>query len=98
MTRIIVHAVHADDEPRRWTLSERVVAENLDSDHYVAHLVERLRWATADAEALESESAELAADHNGDARDVRLTIRSRGEDVSRCSGSRSDAAERRVRA
>ena len=98
MTRIIVHAVHADGEPRRWTLSERVVAENLDSDHYVTQLVERLRWATADAEALESESAELAADHNVGARDARLTIRSRGKDASHCSGSRPGAAERRVRA
>ncbi len=54
MPRITVHAVNAAGEPRRWTLSERIVAENLDSDHYVNQLIERLAWATADAEAHES--------------------------------------------
>jgi hypothetical protein len=54
MARITVHAVHTDGEPRRWTLSERIVAANLDSGHYVAQLIERLSWATADAEAIES--------------------------------------------
>ncbi len=54
MPRITVRAVHADGEPRRWTLSERIVAENLDSDHYMTQLLERLSWATADAEAAES--------------------------------------------
>ncbi len=33
MARITVQAIHADGELRRWTLSERIVAENLDSDH-----------------------------------------------------------------
>ncbi|MGA2012802.1 MAG: hypothetical protein ABSH51_20020 [Solirubrobacteraceae bacterium] len=60
MPRITVHALHADGEPRRWTLSERIVAENLSSDHYVAHLLERLRWATEDADVLESRSAHAA--------------------------------------
>ena len=55
MPRIIIKAVHTDGKPRRWTLSERIVADNLASDHYAAQLIERLRWATADAEALESE-------------------------------------------
>ena len=58
MTRIVVEALHVPGEPRRWTLSERVAAENLDSDHYVTHLVERLRWAAADAAALEARAAE----------------------------------------
>jgi hypothetical protein len=53
MPRITVRAVHADGESRRWTLSERIVTENLDSNHYVTQLIERLSWATADAEALE---------------------------------------------
>jgi hypothetical protein len=55
MPRITVQAVHRPGEPRRWTLSERIVAENLDSDHYVSQLIERLAWATADAEAQESD-------------------------------------------
>ena len=57
MARIVVQAAHSDGEPRRWTLSERIVPENLDSDHYVTHLIERLRWATADAQAEESPAA-----------------------------------------
>jgi hypothetical protein len=55
MPRITVQAVNRPGEPRRWTLSERIVAENLDSDHYVSQLIERLAWATADAEAQESD-------------------------------------------
>ena len=74
---------------RRWTLSERTVAaENLDSDDYVARLLERLSWATADTKAVESRSADLAADRNEHARQARLTVGSRGEDASRRSGSR----------
>jgi len=65
MTRIVVEARHSAGEPRRWTLSERVVAENLDSDHYVTHLLERLRWAAADAAALESQAAPLASHDAG---------------------------------
>jgi|GEM_PF-7041924 len=54
MPRITVKAVHTDGEPRRWTLSERIITDNLASDHYTTQLIERLRWATADAESLES--------------------------------------------
>jgi hypothetical protein len=56
MARITVHALHADGEPRRWTLSERIDAGNLASEHYATQLLERLSWATADAEALESQT------------------------------------------
>jgi hypothetical protein len=59
MPRITVEAVHADGEPHRWTLSERIVADNLTSDRYADHLLERLSWATADAEAIESRSSEV---------------------------------------
>jgi hypothetical protein len=54
MPSIIVQAVNADGEPRRWTLIERIASANLDSAHYRAPLVQRLAWATADAEALEA--------------------------------------------
>ena len=54
MPQITVRPVHADGEPRRWTLSEPIVPENLDSEHYIAQLLERLSWATADAEAAEA--------------------------------------------
>lgn len=68
MVRITVHAVHAYGVPRRWTLNERIVAEHLKSDHYAGQLLERLRWATADAEALESQAPDLNADLSNDAR------------------------------
>jgi hypothetical protein len=68
MARIVVQALHSDGEPRRWTLSERIVTENLDSDHYATQLIERLSWATAEAEALESRSADLAAHDDGERR------------------------------
>lgn len=88
MARIIVHAVHAHGELGRWTLSERIAAENLDSEHYTARLLERLRWATADAEALESPSADLDPDPDDDARRTPLRTRSRGDRASRRSGTR----------
>jgi ubiquinone biosynthesis protein UbiJ len=59
MARITVHAVHADGEPRRWTLNERIAAENLADEHYAIQPLERLSWATADAEALESRTRDL---------------------------------------
>ncbi len=94
MARITIHAVHADGEPRRWTLSERIAAENLDSEHYITQLLERVRWATADAEALESPSADLDADPDDDARRTPLRTGSRGNRASRRSGTRRLAAGR----
>jgi hypothetical protein len=61
MARIIVQAVRGDGEPRRWTLSEHIVAENLLDNHYAMQLLERLRWATADAAALESHAPSNAS-------------------------------------
>jgi hypothetical protein len=95
MPRITVQAIHADGAPRRWTLSERIVAENLDSDHYVTQLIERLSWATADAEALESQSGDLTAEDI--ARHDQLTIRSRGDSAARPLSPRPIAGNRRVR-
>jgi hypothetical protein len=54
MPRIIVQVSRPSGVPDRVTLSERVVAANLRSEHYVAQLLERIAWATADAEQLES--------------------------------------------
>ena len=55
MPKIIVRASTSDGEADLVTLSERVVADNLLSRHYTTQLIERVSWATADAEALESE-------------------------------------------
>ena len=54
MPRIIVQADRPDDQRPEITLSERVAATNLNAPHYSAQLMERLSWAAADAEALES--------------------------------------------
>jgi hypothetical protein len=56
MPRIIVQATQFDDRDQTVTLTERVIAENLRDDHYAAHLLERLSWATADAEVVERRS------------------------------------------
>ena len=53
MPRIIVQADQSDDRPNV-TLTERIVAAHLDDRHYAGQLIERLSWAAADAEALES--------------------------------------------
>jgi len=50
MPRITIVPVNTDGGRRRWTLSERIVADNLHNDHSVHQLVERLSWATADSE------------------------------------------------
>jgi hypothetical protein len=96
MARIVVQALHSDGEARRWTLSERIVTENLDNDHYVTQLIERLSWATADAEALESRPADLASHDDGEARHRQPPIQS--PDSSRRFAPRSAATGRRVRA
>jgi hypothetical protein len=83
MARITIHAVQPNGEPHRWTLSEHIVAKNLDNEHYTTQLLERLSWATAEAEALESPSADLDADRYNDARRTQPTTRSRGNSASR---------------
>jgi hypothetical protein len=50
MPRITIVPVTTDGGRRRWTLSERIAADNLHHDHYVHQLIERLSWATADSE------------------------------------------------
>jgi hypothetical protein len=54
MPRIIVQAHTHGGDASLATLSERVVAEHLGSNHYTTQLIERITWAVADAEALES--------------------------------------------
>jgi hypothetical protein len=53
MPTIIIRAVRPGVD-HQITLSERLLAGNLDSDHYSSQLLDRIRWAVADAEALES--------------------------------------------
>jgi hypothetical protein len=52
----ITMQVERSGQPGQMTLSERIVAAHLTDDHYAAQLLERLIWAAADAEALESQA------------------------------------------
>lgn len=63
-----MQAVNADGEPRRWTLTERIVSANVDSEYYMAQLIDRLAWATSDAEALEAQADHTASRASGDRR------------------------------
>ena len=54
MPRIIIQANPPGGKHAEITLSEHVVAANLGAAHYSVQLMQRLTWATADAEALES--------------------------------------------
>lgn len=67
MPRITVQTdAHGGDS--RATLSEQVIADNLKSPHYTAQLIERLTWATADAETLESDTHVTATRHRSSTR------------------------------
>jgi hypothetical protein len=54
MPRIIIQVSRPPSEHGRVTFSERVTAANLDSEHYTQHLIERIAWAIADAEEIET--------------------------------------------
>lgn len=50
MPKIIVQA----EETGEVTLDERIVSAHLESPHYAGQLIERLAWATTDAEGIEA--------------------------------------------
>jgi hypothetical protein len=54
MPRIIIQVSRPPSEHGRVTFSERVTADNLRSEHYAEQLLERLTWAIADAEEIET--------------------------------------------
>jgi hypothetical protein len=58
MPRIIVQASESGGDAVRVTLSERVVASQLQDGHYAEQLLERLAWAAIDAERLEQAHAD----------------------------------------
>lgn len=63
MPTIIIQANFVNDGNHGVTLTERLVAANLNSPHYTTQLIERLVWATADAEAVENSPPVSVADH-----------------------------------
>ena len=58
MPRIVIQADQSDRYSAVVTLSERIISAHLQDCHYAAQLIERLRWATADAESFELLSSE----------------------------------------
>ncbi|MDQ6777562.1 MAG: hypothetical protein M3071_15410 [Actinomycetota bacterium] len=57
MPQIIVLADSARQQGEEAVmLRERVSRDDLESDHFAAHLVERLGWAVGDAHEIERES------------------------------------------
>jgi hypothetical protein len=52
MPKIIIQANQSNADAGRAILTERIVATHLQDDHYAAQLIERLTWATIDAERL----------------------------------------------
>jgi hypothetical protein len=72
MPRITIQPIHTDGELRRWTLSERVTSENLGDEYYTAQLLERLTWATSDAETLEAQTPATLPDARGHDRSVPI--------------------------
>jgi hypothetical protein len=54
MPRITIHVSRPTGEDDHVTFSERVSAANLKSEHYTSQLIDRIAWATADAEAIET--------------------------------------------
>jgi hypothetical protein len=60
MPTIVVRA-DQDGDSGPPTLTERVITANLGDKHYAAQLIERLTWATLDAENLEQTSAHATA-------------------------------------
>lgn len=57
MARIIVEADPSDNGGSALTLLESISPSQIESEHFSTQLVERLRWAVADAERLESRIA-----------------------------------------
>jgi hypothetical protein len=82
MPKIIIQT-DLPPESRDVTLSERLVAANLESSHYTTQLIERLSWATADAEAIERAAGSSDPDP-GRSRDAHTgRRRSRGRSSTR---------------
>ncbi|HEY8867325.1 MAG TPA: hypothetical protein VIM22_10345 [Solirubrobacteraceae bacterium] len=58
MPRIIIRANSADDSDGPVMLQERILPQDLESDHYSAQLIERIDWAVGDARQAERADTE----------------------------------------
>ena len=53
--------IEPDADAGTWTLKERVTPDDMDSQLFCNHLVERLRWAIADVVTSDSQTTSAAA-------------------------------------
>lgn len=60
MPTIIVQADNRQGQPASITLTERLIPADVQNEHYLSQLVERVGWALLDAEELEAHSTRLA--------------------------------------
>jgi hypothetical protein len=60
MPRILITTEPADNPDAVVMLSERIATSDLASEHFAAHLIQRLAWALADAENNEHRPIKLA--------------------------------------
>jgi hypothetical protein len=68
MPRIIIHACGPNGAHGPFTLSERVTAADLESEHHAGQLIERIAWAITDAEAIEAGTAATDPNRSSEAR------------------------------
>jgi hypothetical protein len=54
MPQIVITADGLESRDGQEVLRERVAASDLESEHFAAHLVERIEWAVEDAHSLEA--------------------------------------------
>jgi hypothetical protein len=60
MPTIIVQADNRHGQPTSITLTERLIPADVQSEHYLSQLVERVGWALLDAEELETRTGRVA--------------------------------------
>ena len=60
MPQILVVAEPADGDAPETLLTERVAPDLLESEHYAAQLLDRLRWAVEDAADVEHRNAPVS--------------------------------------
>ena len=60
MPRILVTTEPGEDPDAVVMLSERIATSDIASEHFAAHLIQRIAWALADAESKEHRPIQLA--------------------------------------
>lgn len=63
MPQIVVRASGLESRRGAIVMRERVAPSDLESEQFTSHLLERIGWALADADSIESRQAELPGSH-----------------------------------